>query len=386
VRGSGVFLLLMGALLTAAGYGATFLLTEHFRSLGGSEIETGKVLGGAVVGTFVGVPLVGWLSGRTGGARLAALGALLLAIGYFVLAGMTVLSPLIVFVGGIVGLGWGTFYLAAPIAVSERVTDADRGFWFTRVGAFQMAGIGGSPVLALLLANTLHFSTAAIFRMLATACLAAAICLWLFESAVPHPRRATAGGNSNWIYSLGPIARTRAIYPVVMVCLGACVFTGMMTFQSSLVRASGLNAGVYFAAYAVVVVVTRFTLAPAINRADGDRMAVLLLLVMAAGVLAMFAVSLGTAVQLLSAVLLGLGYGLAYTIIQTQVVNDAPEQHRNGALTWFVVSYFIGIFGFPVIGGWLIVARGTNVFLAVVLACALAELALAVMRRTGKLI
>jgi len=155
----------------------------------------------------------------------------------------------------------------------------------------------------------------------------------------------------------------------------------MMTFQSSLVRASGLNAGVYFAAYAIVVVVTRFTLAPAINRADGDRMAVLLLVVMAAGVEAMFGVGLGTPMQLLSAVLLGLGYGLVYTIIQTQVVHDAPDPLRNGALTWFVVSYFIGIFGFPVIGGWLIVASGTNAFLAVVLACAVGELGLAVMRR-----
>src|SRR5271163_3004444 len=100
--------------MTAAGYGATFLLTEHFRALGGSEIETGKVLGGAVVGTFVGVPLVGWLSPRTGGARLAAVGALLLAAGYFVLAGMQALSPLIVFVGGMIGLGWGIFYLASP--------------------------------------------------------------------------------------------------------------------------------------------------------------------------------------------------------------------------------------------------------------------------------
>jgi hypothetical protein len=35
-----------------------------------------------------------------------------------------------------------------------------------------------------------------------------------------------------------------------------------MTFQSSLVRTSGLNAGVYFAAYAIVVVVTRFIPVP----------------------------------------------------------------------------------------------------------------------------
>jgi len=236
-------------------------------------------------------------------------------------------------------------------------------------------------VLALLLASMLQFSTAAIFRMLALACVAASVCLFTFETAVPHPGHLAGVARKNWLLAIAPVARTRAIYPIIMVCLGACVFTGMMTFQSSLVRASGLNAGVYFAAYAIVVVLTRFTLAPAINRGDGDRMAILLLVVMAAGVAAMFAVGFGVAVQVASAVLLGVGYGLVYTIIQTQVVNDAPDVHRNGALTWFVVSYFVGIFGFPVIGGWLIVAAGTQVFLAVVLACALVELGLALLRR-----
>lgn len=384
MRGAGVFLLFVGALITAAGYGATFLLTEHFRALGGGEIETGKALGGAAIGTFVGVPLVGWSGARVGGARLASVGALLVALGYFGLASMVTLSPLIVLAGLVIGLGWGIFFLAAPTAISERVNDAERGFWFTRFGAFQMAGIGGGPVLALALAQDLQMPTMTIFRLLAVACLVAAVCLWLFDYAAPRPVSAKAGGPvkaANWLYSLAPIIRTRAIFPVIMVGLGACVFTGLMTFQSSLVRASGLNAGVYFTVYAVVVVVSRFMLAPAINRADGDKMSVLLLALMTAGVCAMFVVQFGTAVQVLSAVLLGLGYGLVYTTIQTQVVNDAPEVHRNGALTWFVISYFVGIFGFPMVGGWLIVNAGTTVFLVVVLGCAVAELALAFMRR-----
>jgi hypothetical protein len=183
--------------------------------------------------------------------------------------------------------------------------------------------------------------------------------------------------------SLAAISRMRALYPVLMVCLGACVFTGMMTFQSSLVRASGLDANVFFTTYAVVVVGARFALASTLNRADSDSLAIVLLLVMAGGVLAMFAVSLGVVAQLLSATLLALGYGLVYPVIQTQVVNDSPEIYRRGALTWFVIAYFIGIFGFPVLGGWLIVNAGTGRFLAVVLACAVAELALSIVRRVS---
>ncbi|MCV9935259.1 MFS transporter [Boseaceae bacterium BT-24-1] len=387
MRGVGVGLLFVGALLTATGYGATFLLTEHFRSLGGSEIETGKALAGAMVGTFVGVPLIGWVSARFGGARLAAIGAVLVAAGYLLLASIASLSSTIVIAGFMIGCGWGMFYLAAPMAVSERVSDLDRGFWFTRFGAFQMAGIGGGPALALFLVDTVGLSTASLFRLLALGCVCAAACLWAFELTTPRPARprpGSAGAPKNWVASIVPLASTRAIYPILMVGLGACVFTGMLTFQSSLARGSGLDAGLYFTTYALVVVAARFALAPAINRADGNRMSVLLLVLMSAGVLVYFAIGYGAPVQVVSGILLGLGYGLVYTVIQTQVVNDAPDAHRTGALTWFVMSYFIGIFGFPAIGGWLIVHWGTQVFLVLVLACALAELALALVRNRSR--
>ncbi len=165
-----------------------------------------------------------------------------------------------------------------------------------------------------------------------------------------------------------------------MVGLGACVFSGLLTFQSSLVRGTGLEAGTFFAAYAITVVVARFILAPAINRADGDRAAVALLALMILGVAVAFGLAYGVAVQIASAILLGLGYGLVYTVIQTQAVNDAPPEHRNAALTWFVIAYFIGIFGFPVLGGWLIITIGTASFLAAVLVFAVAEMALALLR------
>ncbi len=380
----GMGLLFGGALLTAAGYGATFLLTEHFRALGGSELDTGRILGAAMLGTAVGVPMVGWIGPRFGGARLAAAGALAVAAGYAGLAAIGALTALLLVCGLLIGFGWGTFYLAAPMAVSERVTDADRGLWFTRFGAFQMAGVGASPVLALWLAHEAALSTRSIFAALAVLLVAAAAALWLFERVCPRRAlRATAGGGGgdvNWIAGLLPLLRTRAVFPILMVGLGAGVFTGLMTFQTSLVRGTALQPGLYFAVYAGVVVLSRFTLAQAINRADGDRAALLLLATMCAGIVAMFFVAAGAAVQAGSAALLGLGYGLAYTVIQTQAVNDAPPPLRTAALTWFVVSYFVGIFGFPLLGAWLIVERGTQVFLGVVLALGLAEAALAVLR------
>lgn len=381
MRTSHAYLLFVATLLTSMGYGATFLLTEHFRALGGSEIETGTTLGGAMLGTLVGVPLVGWFAWRLGAGRMAGFGAALVACGYLGLASLSALTPLIGVAGFFIGLGWGIFFLAAPMALSMRVSDQDRGFWFTRYGAFQMGGIGLSPIVATALISDLGLTTGQAFGAVALACLLAALLLAVFESIAARPVEAAikAAGN-DWVRALPALLRTRAVYPILMVGLGACVFSGLLTFQTSLVRGTGLQASTFFATYAITVVASRFLLAPLIGRAKGDHVAVILLAVMIAGVVVAFGLAHGVLVQIVSAILLGLGYGLVYSVIQTQAVNDAPAEHRNAALTWFVVAYFLGIFGFPVLGGWLIVHVGTAGFLTAVLLFALAETGLALLR------
>lgn len=375
------YLLFIATLLTSMGYGATFLLTEHFRALGGSEIETGTTLGGAMLGTLVGVPLVGWFAWRLGAGRMAGLGAVLVACGYLGLATLSTLTPLIGVAGFFIGLGWGIFFLAAPMALSMRVTDQDRGFWFTRYGAFQMGGIGLSPIVASALINEAGLTTGQAFGAVTLVCLLAAVLLAVFEAIAVRPVAAAikAAGN-DWVRVLPALLRTRAMYPILMVGLGACVFSGLLTFQTSLVRGTGLQASTFFAVYAITVVVSRFLLAPVIGRAKGDHVAPFLLAIMIAGVVVAFGLAYGVVVQIASAILLGVGYGLVYSVIQTQAVNDAPAEHRNAALTWFVIAYFLGIFGFPMLGGWLIVHVGTDGFLIAVLLFALAEIGLALLR------
>lgn len=381
MRNRHTVLLFLGTLLTALGYGATFLLTEHFRTLGGSELSTGLTLAGAMVGTFLGVPLVGWFAQRLGAARMAALGAFLLALGYTGLARLVVVDGWTTLAGGLIGLGWGTFYLAAPLALSARVTDQNRAFWFARFGAFQMGGIGLSPIAATALIRQLHFSTAMALHAIAIACLVASVLLLAFESIAPRPSIAAANANPGWLRALPQLLATRARYPIVMVGLGAGVFTGLMTFQTSLVRGTTLEASTYFAVYAMTVVLARLTLASFLARVDSDRLAVVLLSLMSLGVLVANFIALGIAAQVASAILLGLGYGLVYSVIQTQVVNDAPPELRHAALTWFVMAYFVGIFGFPMLCGWVIVHLGTGWSLALILALALAELLLALLRK-----
>jgi MFS family permease len=370
--------LFLGTLLTSAGYGATFLLNDYFRTLGGNEVDTGLALAAAMVGTFIGVPLVGWFSGRIGAANLAACGALSVAAGYVLFTMLTAITPLIAVGGFLIGLGWGAFYLAAPMAVIERTTDGNRVLWFNRFGAFQMAGIGGSPILADFAIRTLHLSTVTTFLIVGSIALAAAVLLAVFQRVAVAVSR--ANGSRRWLRDFPAISRTAALYPIVMVALGACVFSGILTFQTSLVAGTAAHASTFFAIYAVTVVLSRWLLAPLVNRVPKETSAQVLLFIMVLGIIAMFAVPANAIFHMLAALLLGVGYGLVYSIIQTQAVNDSPVEHRPAALTWFVLSYFVGVFGFPSLGGWMLVHAGKNGLLLLILACGLAELAIAVWR------
>ncbi|WP_342627503.1 MFS transporter [Nguyenibacter vanlangensis] len=376
MRKSSSPLLFTGTMLAATGYGATFLLSSYYRSHGGSDVDTGLTLGAAMIGTLAGVSLVGWFSGRIDAARMAAMAACAIACGFFILALSSGDGTVFTRASGLlIGLGWGMFYIGAPMALSERVTDADRGFWFTRFGAFQMAGIGGGPVLLNFLVKQLGFSIEMTFILVGIAALVASSLLSVFGFREPIGERSYA--IRPWVRDIGRIASGPTIRPIVMVGLGACVFSGLMSFQVSLIEGTDANAGTYFVVYAVTAVMGRLLLARSFSRLKQSVLTISLLFVMGFGVAAMFGTVVHPLFQILSAILMGIGYGLVYPVIQTWAVNHTPPEHRHAALTWFVLSYFVGIFGFPVAGGWIQVHFGREALLGALLSAALMELAIA---------
>ncbi|MPW23935.1 MFS transporter [Paraburkholderia sp. CNPSo 3157] len=374
----GAMLLLVGTLLTAAGYGATFLLSMRFKYIGGNDFDTGLALAGAMVGTFVGVSLVGWFSRHVGATRMTALAALCVGIGIAGFAAIERVSPLDVIPGFLFGLGWGAFYLAAPMSLSERTSDANRGLWFLRFGTFQMAGIGGCPALAGFAIRSLHLSVNSVLYAVAFLCFIASLMLETFGRLSPASRVLPVRGRS--LGNIGAIARTRALYPILMVALGACVFSGLMTFQMSLVQGTRAQAGTFFSLYALTVVVTRWLLSRLVINLRTESATKVLLVVMMLGIAAMFAVPYHVFFQLTAALFFGTGYGLAYPVIQTQAVNDSEAIYHNAALTWFVTSYFVGAFGFPSIGGWVLVHIGKDALLTLIATCGLTALILAFLR------
>jgi MFS family permease len=72
----------------------------------------------------------------------------------------------------------------------------------------------------------------------------------------------------------------------------------------------------------------------------------------------------------LAAVMLGVGYGLTYSVINGLAANEAPHGTTSQALLLFSLCYFIGVFGFPLLAGKIIVEQGMPALLMTVLAVA----------------
>ncbi|KWU24197.1 MFS transporter [Burkholderia cenocepacia] len=374
----GASFVLLGALLTACGYGATFLLSMHFRSAGGGDVDTGVALVEAMVGALIGLPLVAWLAHSIGTARTAALAALVVGAGVVGFALIDRTGSLSVVPGLLVGVGWGAFYLAAPMMLAERTADTERERWFLRFGSFQMAGVGGGPAVASLAIRNWHWTTGTVFCTVGGLCAMAAVMLECFGRLSPASLPAARPMRPRWGREMAAIARTHAIYPIAIIALGSSVFSGLMTFQMSMAQETGVKAGTFFGLYSATVVVIRWLLGALVIRMRVDATTQILLGFMILSVAVTFAVPHHALLHSASAVLLGTGYGLIYPIVQAQAVNSADARHRHAVLTWFVASYFVGAFGFPALGSLVLVTLGRTMLLTLIAACGLAALLLSV--------
>ncbi len=377
---------LLGALLTACGYGATFLLSMHFHLAGGSDIDTGASLAEAMIGALIGLPLVAWCSHRIGAARATALAALIVGAGVvgFALIGRT--GSLRVVPGLLVGIGWGGFCLAAPIMLAERTAEIERERWFMRFGSFQMAGVGGGPAVAALAIRNWHWTTGAVFFTVGGLCVTAAAMLECFGHLSPASHAVARPVRDSWVREMGAIARTHAIYPIAIIALGSSVFSGLMTFQMSIAQGSGVTAGAFFGLYSATVVVIRWLLGAVVIRIRACATTQILLGFMFLSVAVTFAVPHSALLHSASAVLLGTGYGLVYPIVQAQAVNSAGARHRHTVLTWFVASYFVGVFGFPALGSLVLVSMGKTMLLILIAACGLGALLLSIVEHRKRVL
>jgi predicted MFS family arabinose efflux permease len=151
----------------------------------------------------------------------------------------------------------------------------------------------------------------------------------------------------------------------------------MTSFQPTFAGARGLDYSVFYVAYTVAVIFSRFVLAGLAARFDARFVIAASVSIMAFAVASFLAVGSNVFFYGISSAFLGLGYGLALPGVQAQAVNVSEEQVRSRVLPLAGMLFEGAILGFPLVAGWIITSLGYRALFAVLLAFALVQVAIA---------
>lgn len=366
----------LASYLLSLSYGSTFLLSLLIHSRGGNEHDAGSVISMAMLSTFVAVLVSGHLADLLGAARSIALLGVLLVVACLGFALTPGFGEGLMFFGLSLGLGWGVFYTLGPIIVAMLVEPAQRAKYFALLSGSMMTGIGSGPLLGRA-ASALDFSLTAAFFIAALASLAGVVIFWRLGRELSQ--HAAPASKISWS-ATRQVLSSKAVFAIIMVGLGGCVFGGLSSFQTSYAALHGLDYSLFFLGFMSAAITSRLLIAGIVVKRDPYWAACVLSGLMLVSIFLFgFRVS-GNYSYLLAAVTLGVGYGLTYSVINGLAANEAPAGTTSQALLLFSLAYFIGVFGFPLLAGKVIVEYGMPTLLMSVLAVALLNWLITVVR------
>jgi MFS family permease len=383
IRLTAVVVLLLGTLGIATAYGMLLLLPLYVQELGGDEASFGVVLSSAAVPAVLCIGLLIRYPERIRPHAVVAIAIAVYAVGA---VGASLVSgnwtPLIG-IGVLLGTSWAVVYTATPMVMSEMVTDAGRATYFGYLTGTQQVGIGAGPVIARFLVETPlsirgTFLAAGVVCLVAVA-LTATVGLLAPDLRAPGTRAkrdaAPEDGEAEITFreALERIARSEAVFSLVMMLLFACLFTSLTQFQTTFASSRDLDYSVFYITYTVAVIFSRFVLAGIASHFDARLVIAASVSVMALAVAAFLMVGSSTLLYGATSALVGLGYGLALPSVQAQAVNVSDEALRPRVLPLAGLLFQAAILGFPLLAGWVIAGFGYGALFAVLVSFAVAQ-------------
>lgn len=373
----------IASFLLSISYGSTFLLSLLVASLGGNERDTGQVFAVTMVSTLATVLGSGHVLQRLGAARSIALGAVCLVFASLGFALVPGLGFTLMACGLILGIGWGLFYTLGPIMVVTMVEPARRTHCFALLSGSMLTGIGTGP-LAGKIASYIGLPVQTTFFCAAVLAALGGLYFWkLGASSADALQRNNRVQLS--LASAASVLRSRSAFSILMVGLGGAIFGGMGSFQTSYAASMGLDYSLFFIGFMGAAISCRLLIAGWVVRLNPLATSCVLTTLMMIAVISFGEWVHDSLSYIVSAALLGVGYGLNYSVINGLAANEAPPQLTAQALLLFSLAYFLGVFGFPYIAGKLISDTGIPGMLLGVEVVALLVWGLSVARWVGGL-
>lgn len=375
----------LGGYLLSVSYGSTFLLSDIVLERGGTEADAGTIISAAMVSTMLLVVFSGHLGDLLGSARAVAAAAVLLVGADLGFAFMPGHGGGMIAVGLILGAGWGVFYTLGPMIVASVTTPATRTRSFALLSGSMMSGIGSGPLIGrgvLYLGLPLNLT----FLLAAAASLLGAGAFLALSKRIEEIRTAMDAGAASRISakSARGVLSSKAVFPILMVGVGGAIFGGFSSFQTSYAQSRDVDFSVFFAGFMLAAIGGRMFLSGPVTRKEPHGMAAILTGLVVGSMLLFKYVVVTSLSYFLAAAVLGVGYGLTYSVINGLAANEAPPSMIAQSLLLFSLSYFVGLFGYPIVAGRLIVDQGVDGLLNATLGLSCLNLMIALIRFATK--
>ncbi len=370
--------LCIASYLLAIAYGVTFLLSLLVSERGGNDATTGLIISIATIGTILLIIITGHISDRIGIIKSIVVFGFLLSLSNIGFALSSQANYMMIIFGFMLGMGWGVFYTLGPILVASVAGNKERTRCFTLLSGSIMSGIGTGPLLGRLM-SWLNYEISTAFLLSALTSFFGACIFWTLNKRFKtHTVKVTSSRLS--IKSICEISKSKALFSIIMVGLGGCIFGGLSSFQTTYAATRGFDYVFFFLGFLLTAISSRLFLASYVTYFNPFLAAFVLTLVMVISMVLFLIIEHSVVLYITASILLGFGYGLTYSVINALAANEAPEQWVAQSLLLFSLSYFIGIFGFPLIAGQLIVEFGIDSLLISLLVIAVVNNLTAVYR------
>jgi MFS family permease len=335
----------------------------HILDLGGTTFSSGLFLGFLTYSSAFSAPLTGAYADRVGSRRVLIGSSLALAVFsllYAVITDVRVMLALVL----VHGVFWSGLLSASAAYMTNLLPERRRaegiGYW----GLSTLAGVAVAPAVGFWMYNRGWLwlcVSSAVLNLVMTA-----IATQLHDDgATPKLQEAgTRRGMLEW----------RVLIISVTLALYSFGYGGITSFTAMYADANGVvPKGIYLTTLAIVILLTRPVLGRLGDRLGYTRVFVpcLVLITVGLGVLALG----GTRnLQLLSAVIFGVGFGTAYPTYVGYVMKGVSSARRGAAFGAILAAFDTGIGTGSTAMGWIIGRYGFATAFGV--AAALAALAL----------
>jgi MFS family permease len=333
------WVLTLAQFLMFCGFFSFFQFPLFIKSVGGHETAIG-VMGG--LGAFAATLFIPWIADFVNSSerkRLMQIGMGITAV--TTLGSLTMTAPDAWMAALLIlrGLGFALYNNAAGAYIAEILPASERSRWIGMNFGFNQIAVAVGPALAELFIT--HVGFASFFLMSAGFTLAAMALLTRVTTRPPRMDLPRLNPLRVGQVFFSTLTRRETRYLYLTLLLMACGLGAVFNFTATYVKGMGLSSGVFFTMYALVNGGSRMGGGGLSDRYGRAVIVVPTLGLFCVGLL-IYSVTGGIALMAVSALFIGLGFGLSNPAILAQLLDRTGRREQGRVIGGFHFAYQLG--------------------------------------------